>query len=136
MTKYKWKCLVFLSHHYFLSSLVSTTPLSCISMNNQARKVRPEIINVNSNEPVFYPFSIKASKCNGSCNNINDPYVKIWVPDAVKDLNVKVFNLMSRNNETRYMKWHETCKCECRLEAIVCNNKQSCNKNKCRCERK
>ena len=105
-------------------------------MNDQACKVRPEIINVNSNEPVFYPFSIKTSKCSGSCNNINDPYAKICVPDAVKDLNVKVFNLMSRNNETRYMKWHETCKCECRLEAIVCNNKQRCNKNKCRCERK
>ena len=55
----------------FLSSLVSTTPLSCISMNNQACKVRPEIINVNSNEPVFYSFSIKTSKCSGSCNNIN-----------------------------------------------------------------
>ena len=63
-------------------------------MNNQARKVRPEIINVNSNEPVFYPFSIKTSKCSGSCNNINDPYAKICVPDFVKDLNVKVFNLM------------------------------------------
>ena len=48
-----------------LSSLVSTTPLSCISMNNQACKVRPEIINLNSNEPVFYPFSIKASKFGG-----------------------------------------------------------------------
>ena len=45
----------------FLSSLVNITPLSCISMNNQACKVRPEIINVNSNEPVFYPFSIKTS---------------------------------------------------------------------------
>ena len=56
----------------FLSSLVSTTLLSCISMNNQAYKVRPEIINVNSNEPVFYPFSIKTSKCSGSCNNINN----------------------------------------------------------------
>ena len=57
----------------FLSSLVSTTPLSCISVNNQACKVRPEIINLNSNEPVFYPCSIKTSKCSGSCNNINDP---------------------------------------------------------------
>ena len=45
----------------FLSSLVSTTPLSCISMINQACKVRPEIINGNSNEPVFYPFNIKTS---------------------------------------------------------------------------
>ena len=45
----------------FLSSLVSTTSLSCISMNNQAFKVRPEIVNVNSNEPLLYPFSIKTS---------------------------------------------------------------------------
>ena len=115
----------------FLSSLVSTTPLSCISMNNQ---VRPEIINVNSNEPVFYPFSIKTSKCSGSCNNINDPYAKICVPDAVKDLNVKVFNLMSRTNETRHIKWHKTCKCKCRLNASVCNNKQRWNDDKCQCE--
>ena len=72
-------------------------------MNNQVCKVRPEMINVNSNEPVFYPFSIKTSKCSGSCNNIYNPCVKIWVPDVVKDLNVKVFNLISRTNETRHI---------------------------------
>ena len=38
---------------------LSATPLSCISMNNQSCKVRPEIINVNSDEPIFYPFSKK-----------------------------------------------------------------------------
>ena len=67
---------IFLTRLAFLSSLVSTTPLSCILLNNQACKVRQEIINVNSNKPVFYPFSIKTSKCSGSCNNINDPYTK------------------------------------------------------------
>ena len=41
---------------------------------------------------------------------------------------------MSRTNETRHIKWHETCKCQCRLDAIVCNNKQHWNKDKCRCE--
>ena len=41
---------------------------------------------------------------------------------------------MSRTNETRKIQWHEMCKCECRLDAIVCNNKQRWNKNKCRCE--
>ena len=66
----------------FLSNLVSTTSLNCISMKNQQCKVRPEIINVNSNEPVFYPFNIKTSKCSGNCNNINDPYAKIYVPDV------------------------------------------------------
>ena len=75
---------------------------------------------------IFYPFSIKTSKCSGSCNNINNPYAKIFVPNVIKDLNAKVFNLMSRTNETRCVKQHETCKCNCRLDASVCNNKQRC----------
>ena len=107
-----------------LLSLTSATSLSCTSMSNQKFKVRPEIINVNSDEPVFYPFSIKTSKYSGSYNNINDPYAKMCIPDVVRNLNVKVFNLMSRTNETRHIKWYETCKCKCRLDAIVCNNKQ------------
>ena len=41
---------------------------------------------------------------------------------------------MSRTNETRYIKLHETCKCKCRLDVIVCNNKQRWNEDKCRCE--
>ena len=100
---------VFYIGSLFLSSLISTTSLNCISMKNQECKVRPEIINVNSNEPIFYPFSIKTSKCSGSCNNINDPYAKIFVPNVIKDLNVKVFNLISRTNERRQIKWYETC---------------------------
>ena len=68
--------------------------------DNQECKVRPEIINVNSDEPVFYPFSIKTTKCSGSCNNINDTYAKICVSDVAKNLNVKVFSLMSRTYET------------------------------------
>ena len=60
--------------------------------------------------------------------------IQICVPDVVKNLNVKVFNLMSRTNETRQIEWHETCKCKCRLDGSVCNNKQRWNDNKCRCE--
>ena len=87
----------------FLSILVSTTPLNCISMENQKCKV-PEVININSNNPLFYLFSIKINKCSGNCNKINNPYAKMCVPDVIKDLNVKVFNLMSRTNETRFIK--------------------------------
>ena len=94
-----------------LSDFTNVSSLSCIQMNNQQCKARPEIINVNSNNPISYPFSIKTSKCSRNCNNINDPYAKICVPDVVKDLNVKVFNLISINNETRHIKWHEMCKC-------------------------
>ena len=49
---------------------------------------------------------------------------KYCVPDVIKDLNAKVFNLMSKTNETRHIKWHETGNCKCRLDASVCNNKQ------------
>ena len=78
---------------------------------------------------LFFPFSIETSKCSGSCNNINYPYAKICVPDVVKNLNVKVYNLMSRANEARYIEWHETCNCECKFGANVCDNKQRCNRN-------
>ena len=117
-----------------LSSFPSVNSLSCILMNNQECKVRPQIVNFNIDEPVFFPFSIKTSKCSGSCNNINDPYANICVPDVIRNLNVKVFNLMSRTNETRHIKWHETRKCKCRLDASVFNNKQRWNDDKCRCE--
>ena len=72
-------------------------------MNNQECKVRPKIVNVNSNEPVFHPFSIKTSKCSGSCNNIDDSYAKLCVSDVVKNIDIKVYNLMSRTNETRHV---------------------------------
>ena len=51
-------------------------------------------------------------------------------------MNINVFNLISRTNETRYIKWHETCKCKNRLDASVCNIKQRQNEDKSRCERK
>ena len=81
-----------------------TNALDCISMKNQKRKTSPEVININSNNPIFYPFNIKINKCSGNCNNINNPYSKICIPDVIKDLNVKVFNLMARTNENRFIK--------------------------------
>ena len=97
---------------------------------------RMQIVNVNGNEPVFFPFSIKTSKCSGSCYNINNPYAKLCVFDIAKNLNVRAFNLMSRTNVKRHIEWHETCKCKCRLYGSVCNNKQRWNDDKCRCEYK
>ena len=68
-------------------------------MNNQKCKTRPQLINVNRDEPVFFPFSIKTSNCSGSCNNIDYQYAKTCIPGVAKNLNVKVLNLMSRTNE-------------------------------------
>ena len=121
---------IFFSTLMYFASLSNANSLECISMKNQECKVRPEIVNINSNDPIFYPFSIKINKCSGNCNNINDPYAKICIPDIVKNLNVKVFNLMLLTSEIKRIKWYETCKCVCRLDKIICNNKQSWNKDK------
>ena len=61
-----------------------TNALDCVLIKNRECKVRPEIISINSNNPMFYPFSVKINKCSGNCNNINDPYARICVPDVKK----------------------------------------------------
>ena len=96
----KYKIFQFIKKIFFIGLKVlsdftnTTSSLSCISMKNQECKIRPQVVNTNSNDPIFYPFSIKISKCSGNCNDINDPYAKICVPDIIKNLNVKVFSLM------------------------------------------
>ena len=86
--------------------------LKCVSVNNQECKVKPEMINTNGNESLFYPYSVKISKRCGICNIINDQYENLRDPDVVKKININVFNLMSRTNETRYIKWHEASRCK------------------------
>ena len=119
----------------FFGCNVSNVNLSkYVSMNNKECKIRLEVVNVNSDEPTFYPYNVKISKCSWNCNNINNPYAKLCVPDFFKNINIKVFNLMTRTNGTRYIKFHKTYQCKCRLNASVCNNKRRWNNDKCRYE--
>ena len=84
---------------FFTYNVLNVSSLDCVSVNNQECKTRTKIININNNELVFCPFSIKVNTCSGSCNNINNPYAKLCVLDVVKNINVKVFNLMSWSNK-------------------------------------
>ena len=112
------KAFVVITTFFNLSYINS---VQCVSMSNQEYKAKPKIIDVNSNEPVFYPYTVKVNKRVGSCNNINS---KFCVPDTVKNINVKAFHLMSRINETRQIIWHETCKCVCKSTSAICNSRQ------------
>ena len=85
----------------FFNLFLNANSLNCVSMNNQECKARPKMIDTNANEPVFYLYSIKVNKCSVNCNNINNPYAKLYIPDVIKKINVRVFNLMSRINKTR-----------------------------------
>ena len=76
-------------------------------MNNQEWKIRPQILNISSDNSFFYPYCIQVNKCSASCHTINDLYAKLCVPDVVKNINIKVFNLVPRTNETRLkMAWN------------------------------
>ena len=102
-------------------SFFSCNALKRISMNNRECRKISAVINISSNVPLLYPYSVEVIKCSGSFNNINDPYAKLCVSDVAKNINAKVVNLMS------IMEWHEISKYKCRLHASVCNNKQRWN---------
>ena len=87
------KCF-FIAMIFFSYNVLNVNSLECVSMNKQECKIRTEIINLNTNEPLSYPYSIKINRCKGSCNTINNPYGKTCVPDQIKHINVKVFNLL------------------------------------------
>ena len=74
MKVFRFAKIVFFIGLTILSNFANAnSPLSCISMKNQECKTRTQAFNVNSDIPIFYPFSIKTSKCSGNCNNINNP---------------------------------------------------------------
>ena len=99
----------------------------------QECKIRPEIINVNNKEPIFYPHKIKMNRCVGSCNTIDDPYGKTCFANDIENIALKVFNLLSQNNETINIEKHKSCECKCKLNKDACNNKQIWNKDTCKC---
>ena len=102
----------------FISNVLRGNPPKCVSMSNRKCKVRPEIINFDSNKP----YSVKINKYSVVVI-MSMIYAKLCVTDVAKNTNIKVFNLMSRTSETRHIRWHEICKCKCTLHASVCSNK-------------
>ena len=111
--------------------LSSVNSLRCISLKHQECKVREIVIN---NEYMTYPYSFIVNRCNGNCNNITNPYARMCALNVLKTITLKIFDLISLKNKTKQIKWHESCRCVCRLDPIICNSKKKWNKNKCRCE--
>ena len=118
-----------------LFSTLKVGALECVLVVNQKCMSRPKILNVNEGigEALFYPYNVLVNKCIGSCDTLDNPMSKICVPNVIKRVNMQVYNFLMRLNETRNVLWHESCKCVCRLNSSVCNNKQIWNSDTCRC---
>ena len=109
-----------------LFNVLKVNALECVSVINQKCMPRPKILDVNEGvgEALFYPYNVLANKCSVSCDTINNPMAKLCVPGIVKRVNMQVYNFLINLNETRNVLWHEICKCLCKLNLSVYNNKQ------------
>ena len=111
-------------------SAITASPY-CLLLKNQECKVRKVVID---NDYMTFPYKIKVEKCRVTCNDVENSYFKVCLPDIVKNISVKSFDLISRKNVLRNVSFHKSCKRGSLLDEKVCNNKQKWNKNKCRCE--
>ena len=86
-----------------LFSIIKTKVLECVSVVNQKCMPRPNILEVNKGigEALFYPYNVLVNKCSGSCDTINNPMAKLYVPGIDNSVNMQVYNFLMSLNETR-----------------------------------
>ena len=108
-----------------LFNIIKTKTLECVSVVNQKCMPRPKTLDVNEGvgEALFYPYNVQVNKYSGSCNTLDNPMAKLCVLNVIKGVNMQVYNFLMRLNETSNVLWHESCKCVCKLNSSVCNNK-------------
>ena len=80
---------------------LSSVNYLCVLMKNQECKTREVIVN---NEYMTYPYSIKVNRCNGNCNNVTNLYSRGCVPNVIKSITLKIFDLISWKNKTKQIK--------------------------------
>ena len=90
------------------------------SLNKEPCLIRPTIIDSNPIELNYYSFMISLDKCNGSCNVVGDLSTTMCVPSEIKDLNVKVFNVLTRINEAKTLIKYISCDCKWKFDSTIC----------------
>ena len=94
-----------------------------------------ELVKVK-NTVKYYPFAVKLDRCVRSCNTLNDLSNKVCVPNKTESLNLSVFDMTTRINESKILTKHILCECKCRFDGKKCNSYQWWNNYKCECESK
>ena len=105
-----------------------------LSLNNEPIMTRPTLLDINSIELKYYPFMITLDKCNGSCNVVDDLSTKSCAPSESKDINVEVFNLITRINKAKTSVKHISCDCNCKFDNATCIFNQKLSNNECQWE--
>ena len=115
-----------LSKQVFIALLSFSKSLAtkCGSLNNGTCMIRSFFIALNPVELKYYPSMMSLDKCSESCNFADDLSTKICIPSKTKDVNVKVFNMITNRNEAKTMVKHISCDCKCNFNNTTCNSNQ------------
>ena len=110
----------------------------CMLLSNQKCMIQPTLINLHPNEYSqkchYYPFAVYLDRCVESFNTLNDLSIKVCVQNKTEDLNLSVFNTITRINESKTLTKHISCECESKLDETKCTSNQWWKKDKCWCE--
>ena len=75
-------------------------------------------------------------RCVRSCDTVNDLSNIKHFSNTIKNLNLSVFNMIARTNESQTLIKHISYACKCKFHGRKCNSNQKWNNGKCRCRHK
>ena len=78
-------------------------------------------------------FAVNLHRCVGRCNIPTDLSNKVCVPNKTEDLNLSVFSIITRINESKTLTKDISCEYNNRFDGRNCNSNQKWNDGKCRC---
>ena len=126
----------------YVGLLISTVNASNhtkhMSIGNQKCTTQRTLINLKPNEftqtLTYSSFAVKLSRRSGGCDTVNCLSNKVRFPNKTEDLNLSVFNMITRINEWEILPKHVLCKCECTFDIKKYNSNQNWNNDKCWCK--
>ena len=123
------------------ASVVSASShTKCVFLSNQKCEIQPTIFKLHPNEYTqwlrYYPFAVNLYRFFRSFNTLNNLSNKVCVASKTEDLNLSVFNMITRINQSKTLTKHISCKCKFKFDGRKCNSNQKWNNDKCWCEGK
>ena len=101
--------------------------LKCITLNNEPCFAGSTPIKLNPNKFHHYPFMVNLDRCNRSSNTLLVLSSRRCLCNKAKDVNLKVFNMIRRINESKTLKRHLSCDCKCKFDGRRYNLNQKWN---------
>ena len=108
----------------FIGLLASVGTAECVSLTNQKYMTQPTLINLHPNEQSrkhYYTFAVSLDRRVGSCNTLHDLSNKVYVPNKTKNLNLRVFKMITGTNESKRLIKHISRKCKRKFGGRKCN---------------